>query len=263
MIRRRLVGSRIGDALMAARSHAELIWLALFHPEQFGGAYNDALALRLTAALCEGTFLDIGAHIGSVSAAVLRRHPGTDIIAIEAVPEKAAWLRQRFPSIDVRECAVSDRRGRATFHVDLDQPGYSSLLGTPSEHHSRAIEVEVVPLDELLPQQSVSLIKIDVEGAEIDVLRGASALTARCQPLFVFESAVRGDPPAIWQWFAARDYGLYTPSRIPHDGDGMALESFLDCHPYPRRTMNYFAIPNARRSQVREAARRELRVVVT
>jgi FkbM family methyltransferase len=246
---------------MAARRNAALIKLALFDPEQFGCAYNDELALRLTAALCDGDFLDVGAHIGSVSAAVLRRHPKANIVAIEAVPEKAAWLKRRFPAIEVRECAVADKRGRATFHVDLDQPGYSSLLGTPSEHASRAIEVELLPLDELLPTQSVSLIKIDVEGAEIEVLRGAPALTARCRPLFVFESALHGDPAAIWQWFAQRDYGLYTPCRVAHDGDGMPLDSFLDSHPYPRRTTNYFALPNEKRAQVRALARRELNVV--
>ena len=261
MIRKWLVGSRLGDFMMAARRNAALLGLALLHPEQFDCAYNDELALRLTAALCEGDFLDVGAHIGSVSAAVLRRHPEARIIAIEAVPEKAAWLKRRFPGIDVRECAVADRRGRATFHVDLDQPGYSSLLGTPSKHASRAIDVELLPLDELLPAPSVSFVKIDVEGAEIEVLRGAPALTARCRPLFVFESALLGDPPAIWHWFAEREYGLYAPCRVAHDGDGMPLEAFLDSHAYPRRTTNYLAIPNEKRAQVRAAARRELGVV--
>jgi FkbM family methyltransferase len=261
MLRKWLVGSRAGDFMMAARRNTGLLRLALLHPEQFDCAYNDDLALRLTAALCDGDFLDVGAHIGSVSAAVLRRHPKANIIAIEAVPEKAAWLKRRFPGIDVRECAVAAQRGRATFHVDLDQPGYSSLLGTPSEHKSRAIEVELLPLDELLPTQSVSAIKIDVEGAEIEVLRGAPALTARCRPLFVFESALHGDPPAIWQWFTERQYGLYAPCRVPHDGEGMPLDSFLDSHPYPRRTTNYFAIPAEKRAQVRAAARQELGVV--
>lgn len=250
MIRERLVGTWAGEALMSARERWKLLSTAILYPEQFGTIYNDQIAARLVVALAGDCFVDIGAHIGSVSAAVLRQHPSAHIIAIEAVPEKAAWLKRRFPSIDVRECAVADKRGRTTFYVDLDHPGYSSLLGSAANaaHTRRTIEVEVIPLDELLPNESVSLIKIDVEGAEYAVLCGASALTARCRPVFVFESGPWAQAEGIWKWFSARDYAVLSPSRVPHDDPGMSLDGFLEGHRYPRTSTNYVAMPNEKRA---------------
>ncbi len=55
------------------------------------------------------------------------------------------------------------------------------------------ITVDVQPLDELLPAtQHIDLIKIDVEGAELEVLRGAVATITRCRPLVIFEHGLGG-----------------------------------------------------------------------
>ena len=102
-MRERLVGTWVGSFLLRAREKAELLTSALGSPETFGTVYNDQLALRLAVRLCDptGIFVDVGAHIGSVSAAVLRRHPRSRVIAIEAIPEKAEHLKRKFPEVDV------------------------------------------------------------------------------------------------------------------------------------------------------------------
>jgi FkbM family methyltransferase len=240
---------------MALREWAELYKTAMLRPEQFCCIHNDQLASRLTAELCDGSFLDIGAHIGSSTAAVLRRHPNAHVIAIEAVPQKAAWLRKRFPSIDVRQYAVADRRGRATFYVDIDRPGYSSLIssGANAQDAREAIEVQVIPLDELLPTEFASLVKIDVEGAEYAVLQGASNFTARCRPVFVFESGPWAQAEGIWQWFCEREYAICAPFRVAHEDDGMSLPAFLEGHHYPRLSTNYLAIPREKLSSLRNS----------
>ncbi|MFI4909823.1 MAG: FkbM family methyltransferase [Steroidobacterales bacterium] len=235
---------------------------ALGSPETFGTVYNDQLALRLAVRLCDptGIFVDVGAHIGSVSAAVLRRHPRSRVIAIEAIPEKAEHLKRKFPEVDVRSCAVAARPGKAAFFVDVARSGYSSLL--PAEN-GRQIEVELSRLDDLLPSEEVSVVKIDVEGAELGVLLGADAVTKRSRPVFVFESAptAMDDKPGIWQWFSERDYALCIPERVPHYDDGLALDCFLDSHLFPRRATNYVALPRERRLELRSRARASLKLV--
>lgn len=259
MIREHFVGTRLGSLLLVARDKVGLMMATLKRPETVGTIYNDQLVLRLAVDLCNprGIFADVGAHIGSVSAATLRRHPAARIIAFEAIPDKAARLRRRLPSIIVHCCAVAEKHGRARFFIDKVKSGCSSLLDV---ENAEVIEVELAPLDALLPSEGVSVIKIDVEGAELGVLLGADLVSSRSRPLIVFESGPNenGDKERIWDWFAKRDYAVCAPNRVAHYDDGMSLECFLDSHRYPRYTTNYVAIPREKRLDVRNLARKSL-----
>ncbi len=59
--------------------------------------------------------IDVGAHIGSMTDRFRRLTPGGAHLAIEPAPDKAAWLRWRFPDVTVRQVATSDRDGTAIF----------------------------------------------------------------------------------------------------------------------------------------------------
>jgi FkbM family methyltransferase len=259
MIREHFVGTRLGSLLLFARDKVDLMVVTLRRPETVGTVYNDQLVLRLAVDLCDprGIFADVGAHIGSVSAAMLRRHRAARVIAFEAIPDKAARLKRRLPSIVVHCCAVAEKSGRAKFFIDTDQSGCSSLLDV---ENAEEIEVELAPLDALLPSDGVSVIKIDVEGSELGVLLGADSVSSRSRPVIVFESGPNdnGDKERIWDWFAKRDYAVCAPNRVAHHDDGMSLECFLDSHRYPRYTTNYVAIPREKRLDVRARARKSL-----
>ena len=69
-------------------------------------------------------FVHAGGHIGTITAAVLRNSPGVDVVAIEAIPEKAERLRRKFPSVTVLSLGLAEQKGRATFNLDMDDtPG--------------------------------------------------------------------------------------------------------------------------------------------
>jgi FkbM family methyltransferase len=262
-----------GEGLIAIRDAIQILRAALGRAESLGTLANDQLAGRLVSRLNrQGTaFLDVGAHVGSVSAAVRRSDASVAIHACEAVPAKAAALRRRFPGFVVHECAVGERAGEVTFFVNTLQSGYSSL-GAPAGAPRGAIvaiQVAMKTLDELVPAIGFDVIKIDIEGAELGALRGGGRLIERCRPTIMFESAP-GDEnglgytkEALWQFFDDIGYQVIVPNRLAHDGAGLSREGFAESHLYPRRTTNYFAVASERRVEVRDRARKLLGIGAT
>jgi FkbM family methyltransferase len=233
--------------------------------------FQDICAKQLLPDLCcpERVFVDVGAHIGSVIADVRRRHPAIKIIAIEAVPEKAADLARRFGDVQIHSCAVGETDGRVSFFVDDMRPGYSSLSSAGNSHDNRReISVSMRRLDDIIPATAnVDVIKIDVEGAELGVLRGSTAVIDRCRPVVLFESGPRTNETTnsstekLFDWFAVKNYELFVPNRVAHEGPPLERAGFIECHFYPFRTLNFFALPAERRIEIRDRARKALGIV--
>ena len=131
---------------------------------------------------------DVGAHIGSFLEAALTLAPQGEHYAFEASPTKAKWLRIRFPEVRIFPFAISNAVGTATFYEDVQNPGFSSLISTPSSQKSiNQYQVETRTLDDLLSDEPrLDLIKLDIEGAELDALRGATGLIVRFSPALIF-----------------------------------------------------------------------------
>jgi FkbM family methyltransferase len=271
-MRRFLVGTLAGRALMSARASCQLARAALATPESVGTFANDHLATVLITRLCRPgkTFVDVGAHIGSVLAEVLRNQPSARCVAVEAVPDKAALLRRTFPGVEVVEAAAGDADGAARFFVDVRRPGYSSLgrLAGVEPAGVREIHVSVKRLDMVVPPDGVDAIKIDVEGAELGVIRGASGILAASRPTIMFESGpsqadgLGYTKEALWRLLADLDYVVLVPNRLAHDGPGLSADGFCESHFYPRRTTNYFGVARERRLEIRDLARRILGIRV-
>jgi FkbM family methyltransferase len=253
-LRQLLVGTSTGRWLSSVRDKLELVTAPR---EQVGTIANDQLALKLLVGLCRPNdiFVDVGAHIGSVIAEVQNHCSSVKIIAFEAIPSKAGKLIDKFPDVVIHCCALSDDEGEAEFFVDLEQSGYSSLAPTP--HKSTKIIVDMKRLDDIL--EGAHLIKIDVEGAELGVLKGAENLISASRPIIMFESGPANilgySKEGMFEFFARHEYGVFAPNRLAHTGSPMTLSSFLDAHEYPRRTTNYFAVPSEKIQEVRDRAR--------
>lgn len=135
--------------------------------------------------------VDVGAHRGSVLRDILQRAPAGRHHAIEPIPRLAAELRRRFAGVTVHQGALSDERGTARFCHVMDSPGLSGLRrmnGVQADAELDWIEVPTERLDDLLPPDlPIRFIKIDVEGAQFLVLRGAARTLRRWRPYVVFE----------------------------------------------------------------------------
>lgn len=262
-----ILGTFLGDLALEFKEEIHLIKSFFFKREGLGCASNDYIAFKLLTRLCDSkkTFLDVGAHIGSVTAHVMRHCSNVNLIAVEAMPDKATKFRKKFPTVVLHEIAAGDNSGEVTFFVNIEETGYSSLIRPKSQLNVREIRVQKKKLDDCIYEKNIDLIKIDVEGAELGVLRGAENIISESRPVIMFESASSQTQPEyglndIWQWFDQREYSLFMPNRVAHNGNSLGKDCFIDCHTYPRQTTNYFAIPNERRTEIRDKARRILRI---
>ena len=159
----------------------------------FDRTWKDFERLRLLLAFAvpaDANCIDVGAANGKVLAEIVRYSPRGRHIAYEPLPVFHSDLAARFPSVDVRAVALSDADGETTFTYVTERPWVS---GFRRGHHSvdariASISVRTERLDDHLPEGYVPhLIKIDVEGAEELVFRGALRTIAQHKPIVVFQ----------------------------------------------------------------------------
>lgn len=236
--------ARRARAWLTVWQHPELETVFLSEPT----AVEALLARTITDGMC---CVDVGAHIGSVTALLQRLSPRGRHIAIEPTPYKAAWLRAKYPDVEVVECAVGNERGRASFHFHPAASAYSSLR--PGELVGRtAFDVDVRPLDDIVPaDRKVGFLKVDVEGGELDVFRGAPRVIGRDRPTILFECTLSGleafhqTPADMHRFFTSRGYDLFTPVDRLHDQAALDEAAFDRATRYPFRAFNFIAIPSA------------------
>lgn len=265
------VGTNIGRIAFTARNAIELLWALYRSPECVGMLVNDHLATFFVIRLClpNKEFVDVGAHIGSIISEVAHHDPSIKLYSVEPIPAKIDRLRRKFPTVELFGCALGDSEGEIVLFENTKHSGYSSLGRPANTADTIEIKVPIRRLDTLVSSNNIDVIKIDVEGAELGVLRGSDRLIARNRPLIMFESAPQKDQKdnglgytkaAMWQWLKERNFDIVVPDRVAHDGPGLSLDGFIEAHFYPRRTTNYFAIPIERRIEIRNRARNVLKI---
>jgi FkbM family methyltransferase len=152
---------------------------------------HDHLGAVLAALLGpDADCIDVGANEGDVLADMVRLAPRGRHLAFEPLPQLAEALRTRFPGVTVHEAALGDHEGRASFVHVVTRPGWSGFRERPypAKERVETIEVEVLRLDDVVRDGLVpKLIKIDVEGAEMGVLRGAERTLRELRPVVIFE----------------------------------------------------------------------------
>ena len=153
------------------------------------------LELRLLRYLCDGTkvSVDVGASTGSYTVHLLNH--SRKCYAFEPRPEAVAYLMQRLvarphPRLRVEAVALSDQFGEAQLRVLVDDTGRSSIERANPIEQLGVVEVLTVPtrrLDDYDAMEPVGCIKIDVEGHEDAVLRGARRILLRDYPSLIIE----------------------------------------------------------------------------
>lgn len=145
--------------------------------------------------------IDVGANVGTYLHAMMQH--SERVYAFEPVP----WLAQLLPKkfgrkIVVENVALSHEPSRALLHIPVIDGAPVTGLSTLSNDLAagtapcRDIPVETRPLDEVY-SGNVGFIKIDVEGHEHSVLRGARRTIERCRPRVLIEAEERHAPGSV------------------------------------------------------------------
>jgi FkbM family methyltransferase len=140
-----------------------------------------------------GTAVDVGGWYGPWTRRLSRR--AHRVVTVEPVPHLADLLAATAPpNVRVVRAAAADRPGTARLWLPPDDTGargVSSLIRR--DIHAHAVDVDCVALDDLA-LTDVGFVKIDVDGSELAVLRGATALLTRDRPALFVELETRIQP---------------------------------------------------------------------
>jgi len=205
------------------------------------------------------TVLDIGAHHGFYSLlASVKVGTAGRVIAFEPSPrEREKLLRNLalngYTNVQVEDCALADAAGQQQLIVVGGiNSGCNSLRRPAVSEPTSSIAVRVETLDQYLaehPLPAIDFIKLDAEGAELAILRGAcKLLRARPRPVIQCElEEIRTRPWGYhprevvalldtmgYCWFQLQERGVLAPVEAGRDVDG-----------------NFFAVPEERVDQLR------------
>jgi FkbM family methyltransferase len=158
-----------------------------------GRYYEKAVLMTLDLVLKPGDkFADIGANIGMITLHARSLVGSTGRVeCFEPLPQCVARIREHLAlneleDVVVHSVALSDEPGWLPIHMTSAHTGTATMASVPDHAIQQCLQVEVRTGDAELPDD-VDVIKIDVEGYELHVLRGIAHTIDRCLPVIIME----------------------------------------------------------------------------
>lgn len=197
-----LVDSKIGPMLVYKNDNTISYAIALY------GEYCDAEVEIMSKYLNEDSlYLDIGTNIGYHARAIAQRSKSM-VLAFEPHIKHftvAAYNCQEFP-IKLYNAAVGAEQGTlkiSDFAIDS-----VSNFGTVAIDNEGTIEAQVITIDQL-DLQVCTLMKIDTEGQELNVLKGAEATIEKHRPIIFYEAIGETDWVDAYDYLTSKGYRQY------------------------------------------------------
>lgn len=189
------------------------------------------------------TIIDIGANRGQFALAARRCSPKAKIISFEPLDAPATVFRRVFSGDDqvhLHQSAIGPEAVTRKMYVSARDDSssllpISSLQTTmfPGTEMKTTTDVQVAPLDEFIniaDIQRPALLKLDVQGFELDALKGCESLLDRfawvyCECSFVEFYAGQKLAPDIQNWLTDRGYNFVNMFNTTYDSRGQAVQA--------------------------------------
>jgi FkbM family methyltransferase len=223
---------------------------AIKHLEAHGVFMESDFALMRAFVSPNDVIIDVGANLGAfaIPLALFAR----TVHAFEPIPETADHLEYNIAqnsrtNIVVHRVGLSDVPGVLYPHRTADS-GSTSLTEIKEKSDRPDETIHVTTLDELFSTEKISFMKIDVEGMEERVLRGAQKFIAHSRPVIFFE-VQKGNMSAFAVSFKALTnlfpkYDFYFNLHVPQDGTYVLGKlPWLGFLAYASGTQNALAVP--------------------
>ena len=199
--------------------------------------------------------LDIGCHKGEVLDEIIKFSPDGKHYGFEPIPEYYDYLIKKYsanPNIQILKKALSDSNGQAEFNWVKNAPAYSGLKERAyavKNPEIEKIQVELSKLDDVgIDFPIISLIKIDVEGAEMKVLEGGKKFITQHQPYIVFECGMGAAdfygtiPEDVWKFFANIQYEINTLKGFLAGNESLSKDIFTEMY---NKNIEYYFIASS------------------
>jgi len=219
------------------------------------GYEPDTMATVLAAVeVTEGNFHDVGANIGVFAMLVKALVPDAGVTAFEPGPELADTCRRiaalNHLHVQVEQLALGDRDGEASFY--LSPTDTSNSLRQGFRPAVGVLEVSVTRLDTWLasrPTEAPTVLKIDTESTEPDVLAGAAEFIRDRRPWLVVEVLKGRTEERLQAWLRDNGYhafhirrgGPVAADRIVGDGSYQHLNWLFAPEELPEAFWSSFA----------------------
>ena len=181
--------------------------------------------------------IDVGCHKGEILEEFIRIAPEGNHFAFEPIPSFYEKLVERFPTVTIHNIALSNEEGEEQFNYVKNAPAYSGLKQRKYAVKHPEIEkitVQKNRLDAIIPQNTpIRLIKIDVEGGELNVLKGATEILKKQQPIIIFECGLGASdfygtkPEEVVDLFDKHQYQLYLLKDFLHQKNALSTSEFV------------------------------------
>ena len=188
----------------------------------------------------ESTFVDVGSHKGEILSIALKISPKGSHHAFEPIPKIHEKLDAKFGKIcKVKNLCISNEVGESSFNFVESNPAYSGIRmrNYPKKEKINKIKVKLDTLDnQLLNQERLDMIKIDVEGGELNVLKGSVRVMQKFHPVILFEHGQGASefynttPEDIYRFFEHQNYEILTLRSFIANMDSLSEEEFRELY---------------------------------